>query len=143
MKGPSIDSPEILRFYAFWKRIFIHGAPQERYPDVLRKNMGIFADAVGRGLQFREMSGAFNWRNYLFLNPELVSRGIDNQISAISHYYKWGQAEDRLVKYDTPEGFKWASYLDKNPDLRKAGICAQDSAKAHWTRYGSIEARKY
>ena len=143
MKGPSIDSPEILRFYAFWKRIFIHGAPQERYPDVLRKNMGIFADAVGRGLQFREISGAFNWRSYLFLNPELVARGIDNQISAISHYYKWGQAEGRLVKYDTPEGFKWASYLDKNPDLRKAGICAQDSAKAHWTRYGSIEARKY
>jgi glycerol-3-phosphate cytidylyltransferase len=143
MPAPSIDIPEIMRFYAFWKRIFIHGAPQERYPEILRLNMGVFADALNREIQFKDITGKFGWRRYLFLNPDLIKEGIDNQISAICHHHQWGQKEGRLEDYNLPEGFHWATYMDRNEDLRKSGVCAQDSAKSHWTRYGSQESRPY
>ena len=143
MPAPSIDMPEILRYYAFWKRIFIHGAPQDRYPDILRMNMGVFADAFKKGIQFKDVSGKFAWRRYLFLNAELIDNGIDNQVSATCHFYQWGQNEGRLDKYNVPTDFKWASYLDKNEDLRISGVCSQDGAKAHWTKYGSSESRRY
>ena len=143
MSAPSIDNDKLLPFYGFFKRIFIHGAPQDRYPEILRLNLGVFADAFRKGIQFKDVSGRFGWRRYLFLNPELVAEGIDNQISAVCHYHQWGKNEDRLTDYELPAGFNPNGYLDKNLDLRKSGISGADSAKAHWTRHGGKESRAY
>jgi glycerol-3-phosphate cytidylyltransferase len=143
MSSPSIDHDGLLPFYGYFKRVFIHGAPQERYPDILRLNLGVFADAFKKGIQFKDVSGRFGWRRYLFLNPELVAEGIDNQISAVCHYYEWGEKEGRRTDYNLPKEFVPNRYLDKNADLRQAGISGADSAKAHWTLHGSDQARPF
>ncbi len=137
MLVPSVNSDEVFPFLAFWKRIFIHGAPREVYPDIMRRNFGLFADAFGSCLEFKDAPRKFNWRHYIFLNPALVNDGIDNQISAVCHYYQWGEEEGRLTDYNLPEGFAVGKYLEKNPELRAHGVSGADTAKAHWTRIGS------
>ncbi len=143
MPAPSIDMDEIHLMHAYFKRIYIHGAPFDRYPDILRRNMGLFADAFKKRIQFRDVSGRFGWRQYLFLNPGLLDTGIDNQVSATCHYMEWGQKEGRESEYDIPEGFNPTRYVDLNTDLRPGGIAGPDSALAHWTRYGKAQNRRY
>ncbi len=143
MPAPSIDMDELLPFFSYFKRVFIHGAPQDRYPEMLRRNLGIFADALKPGIQFKDVSGRFGWRKYLFLNPGLVTEGIDNQISATCHYKEWGEREGRLSEYDVPGDFVATSYIDKNPDLKLSGVVGSDTARAHWTRFGAKQPRRY
>ena len=137
MQEPSVESPNILPFFGYFKRIFIHGAAPEEYPQILRRGMGLFADSITRGIEFKDVPPGFSWRRYMFLNQGLVDQGIDNQVSAVRHYVEWGQKEGRLVEYEVPDGFNMRDYLDRNKGLRSVGIGGIDSAKAHWTRVGS------
>lgn len=143
MEVPSYQSPQFSRFFGFWRRLYIHGAPTEAYPDILRRNLGLFADRYSMEYQFRDRPENFEWQEYLFLNPRLVDAGCDNEISATVHYLKYGKGEGRLARYITPSEFRYAEYLDVNPGLRKGGIGGVNSARAHWTLYGASEERKY
>jgi len=143
LRAPSVELDELLPFFGFWKRIFIHGAPHSSYPHILRRNMGLFADAFNQNIEFRHASGQFNWRRYMFLNPALVANKIDNQVSATCHYIDSGRREGRLVDYKIPNNFDVDGYLAKNRDLRLAGISGLDTAKAHWTLFGAQQSRPY
>ena len=140
---PTIAYPDFKLFHAFWKRIYIHGAPQSAYPEILRLNVGLFADAYSEKFEFSAHPENFNWRQYLFLYPKLIDSGCDNQISATLHYLKYGKNECRLARYATPDDFVFQTYVNKNPELRKGGISGPNTARAHWTLYGSKEKRKY
>ncbi len=143
MPAPSIEMDELAVLHASFKRVFIHGAPQDRYPDILRRNLGLFADAFKKGIQFRHVRGRFGWRRYLFLNPGLVEQGIDNQVSATCHYVEWGENEQRAAEYDVPADFSPSGYIEKNRDLKLAGVVGPDSARSHWTRFGKDQTRRY
>ena len=142
MDGPIIDHPDFLRMYAFWKRIFIHAAPPEQYSKILNLNLGLFADYYTRSLEYKDVPKGFNWRQYLFLNRDLLRANITCEIDATIHYKKYGIAEGRLFDYDRPEGFTFINYLNANPKLRKSSINGIDSAAAHYTRYGGQEKLK-
>lgn len=140
---PSYEYPEFLEFFSFWKRLYIHGAPLAKYPEIMRRNLGLFADAYSENYQFRESLGDLRWIEYLFLNPGLVEAGCDNQVSAIVHYLKFGKIEGRKAKCTVPGDFNYMEYLDLNPGLKRAGISAANSARAHWSAYGCGEGRQY
>ncbi len=140
---PSYEHPGFLEFFSFWKRLYVHGAPLAKYPEIMRRNLGLFADAYSEQYQFGEQLGDFRWIDYLFLNPGLVEAGCDNQISATVHYLKYGRLEGRSVRCTVPNDFNYMEYLDLNPALRKAGISAANSARAHWSAYGQREGRRY
>lgn len=143
MKNVSYQDAEFHKWFAFWKRMYIHGAPKAAYSEILRKNLGVFADGFSDKNEFKDYPSNFEWRHYLFLNPGLVDAGIDNQIAAINHYINYGIDENRVALYQTPTDFRWAKYVDKNPMLRKNGIGGVDSASAHWTKFGQVENRLY
>lgn len=135
--------PRFARLASLWCRIYVHGAPLSEYPVLLRRNVGLFADAYANDCQFKDHPAAFDWKQYLFLNPGLVEAGVDNQVSAVRHYVRNGRNEGRLTMYQTPGDFIFSEYVDMNPGLRKGGISGADTARAHWTRYGAKEGRKY
>lgn len=143
LQYPSYEHPEFERFFSFWKRLYIHGAPQAKYPEILRRNLGLFADAYSSEYEFSEPLGDCRWVDYLFLNPGLIEAGCDNQISAITHFLKYGKKEGRKYRYSVPKDFSFMEYLNLNPALRRAGIGGVNSARAHWTAYGQKEGRPY
>lgn len=143
MKCPSYKDSRFMRFFALWRRLYIHGAPVPEYTAILQNNLGIFADCWEPELQFRDSPKDFDWKEYLFLNSRLVDAGCDNEVAATVHFMKYGRHEGRKIKFDVPNDFDYARYLDLNPGLRKAGIGGVNSAHAHWTAYGSSEGRKY
>ena len=143
MAVPAIEDSRIAKWFSFWKRIYIHGAPKNQYPNVLRKNLGLFADSFSSANEFKDAPNKFSWRQYLFLNPLLVDAGVDNHISAVNHFMDYGNTEKRVHLYDIPDDFRWSAYMDINPELKSAGVAGADSAKAHWTRYGQFENRRY
>lgn len=139
MTVPSPEDPRHLRLLAHWKRVFVHGAPYDKYPQILRSRLGLFADRYSHEFEFKDLDEGFDWRTYLFLNPALIEQGIDNEVSAARHYLRWGKGEGRRIKYESPPGFDHMRYVDKNPALRRQGISGRDSALSHWTRVGSAE----
>lgn len=143
MPVPSVDAPELLRFMSLWKRIYVHGAPKSEYPRMLDRNLGIFADGFSDRYAFQDLPHALDWRQYLFLNPDVVAAGHSSQVGAAVHFLRYGQEQGRKASYEVPEDFGYAHYLDCNPGLRKAGIGGVDSAKAHWTLHGHREGRRY
>jgi|TARA_R110002049_G_scaffold309015_1_gene515829 glycerol-3-phosphate cytidylyltransferase len=143
MSVPSADHPALPRMQAFWKRVFIHGAPPEEYSRILKKNVGLFADHFSRQFEFKDIPEGFNWRHYLFLNRDLLKAGIDTEVQAAIHYLTYGYKENRLFAYDLPAGFNYGSYIDKNPKLRAVGITTIDSAASHYMRIGREQGLEY
>lgn len=143
MEVPAHLDPRFESLFAYWKRFYVHGAPVEKYPELLRRNIGVFADSYSSECEFKDHPSDFNWVHYLFLNKNLVESGIDNQISATNHFVEYGNSEGRLSQYKVPVGFVWTKYIEKNASLRKKGVGCANSASAHWTRYGSNENRPY
>jgi len=139
MDGPMIDHPDFMRMYAFWKRIFIHGAPPEEYPRILGKNLGLFADSIDRSFEFKDLPKGFDWRRYLFLNRDVLQAGRVTEVEAMAHYLKYGQPHNRPTDYDLPKGFTYSGYINRNAKLRKANLNAFNSAAAHYTLYGAKE----
>lgn len=134
LEKPIIEYEQFPRFFSFWKRIFIHGAPPEKYPEILKLNLGLFADNATRSIEFKDIPKEFNWKEYLFLNKDLPRNGIDDPISAIQHYLRYGQKEGRLFAYDVPDQFNYGDYIQEEPQLRRLGVNAIDSAKAYVTK---------
>ena len=143
MSIPSHLDSRFPKLLGYWKRIYIHGAPKNKYSEILRNHCGIFADSFSYDIEFKDVPPDFNWTQYLFLNKGLTLSGIDNQVSATIHFLMHGIHENRLYKYEVPNDFAWTNYISKNPDLRKGGITSVNSAKAHWTKYGQFENRSY
>lgn len=85
----------------------------------------------------------FDWKNYLFLNPDLEKGGIKNKIDAFYHYVSHGINENRKYKFDVPDDFDYEKYLELNQDLLQAGINNELDAKIHWIKYGKNEKRHY
>ena len=143
MGGPIVDHPDFARMFAFWKRIFIHGAPPEDYPRILEMNAGLFADSINRKFEFKDLPKGFDWCRYLFLNRDLFKADRINEVEAMAHFLKFGRDEERLSDYDLPQGFTYANYINGSPKLRKSSINAFDSAAAHYTRHGVREGLKF
>lgn len=143
MDGPIIDHSDFNRLYAFWKRIFIHAAPPEEYPRILRKNVGLFADCIDRKIEFKDIPKGFNWQRYLFLNQDLSKADRVTEVQAIQHFLRFGKTEGRVSDYCLPDGFNYSGYINRNPRLRQASINAFDTAAAHYTRYGSKEGLEF
>ncbi|MEG3790380.1 adenylyltransferase/cytidyltransferase family protein [Lysobacter sp. CCNWLW3] len=138
-----VDDPRALGLYSFWKRIYVHGAPIGDYGRVLNANFGLFADGYSQALDFDRCPDGFQWRSYLFLNPDVALAGHTNQIGATTHYLQYGMHEGRLYRYSAPPDFSHAVYVDMNPVLRTTGVSGADTAKAHWTKFGAKEQRRY
>lgn len=87
----------------------------------------------------------FDWRQYLFLNPDMPKKEVHNHRSAVRHYLEFGQYEEvkRPYKIVQPEGFDWQRYLRNYADLRHAGIDNHESALEHYVRYGAREGRTW
>ncbi len=143
MPAPSVTDPRIDRFLSFWKRVYIHGAPEEEYSRILNRNFGISADALSARYQFRDAPRHFPWMEYLFLNPDVANAGHSNPVAAMLHYLQYGSSEGRPIEYAVPPDFSYPIYVDMNPGLRNAGISGVHTANAHWTRHGRSEGRKY
>ena len=135
---PTIDNISLLRFYSFWKRIYIHGAPYGEYSRVLGKNYGLFCDAIDKDIEFSSIPNDFDWKTYLFLNPGLLKKGITDQISSTKHYLKYGQYENRLYRYAVPPDFDWAEYTSSK-EMKRAGYGSPNTAKAHCTIHNTRE----
>lgn len=141
---PVITFEQFPRFYSYWKRIFIHGAPPEKYQEIMRLNVGLFAGRFTNSIDFKNVPEGFNWRAYLFLNRDLVEQGVDTEIGAIEHYMNFGMEEKRLSSYEqVPEDFNFNNYLDMNQELRERGVSGVDTAKAHWTMIGRRQGLSY
>ncbi len=134
LEKPIIEYAQFPRFYSFWKRVFIHGAPPEKYPEILKMNLGLFADNATRSIEFKDIPKEFRWKDYLFLNKDLPRNGIDNPFSAVQHYLQYGQKENRLFAYNVPDGLNYGEFIQKNHQLRRLGVNAVDSAKAYITK---------
>jgi hypothetical protein len=145
MKGSVLDQKGYLLFQSLFKRIFIHGAPQGEWPNILNFQMGIFVGAIPTktSSSFSEIPRDFSWLDYLFLNKDLFKKGKIDEISVLKHFLDFGRFEKRRYKFSLPPDFNWENYLEKNKDLRMSGIAGEKSAKAHWVNFGSIEGRKY
>lgn len=143
MAVPAHLDDRLTALFAYWKRLYLHGAPVGKYSEILRKNIGVFADSYSAEFEFQNHPVGFDWEQYLFLNRALVDHRVDNQITATVHFLNHGKTEGRLFRYEVPSGFVWTKYIEKNARLRKEGIGCLNSASAHWTRYGSNENRPY
>jgi len=139
MALPSCEDERLLKFYSFWKRIYLHGAPYSRYPEILRKNLGLFIDVIDEKVEFSSLPNDFNWITYLFLNSDLVDKLIRDPISAMRHYLKFGEKEKRKYKYVLPDKFSWQQLLLEQPTLRKLGVGNVNSVNAYIT---NIEQKK-
>lgn len=135
INGTIIDHPEFLSLHAYWKRIFIHGAPLNTYSSLLSRNLGIFADCFNKQIEFKDMPSGFDWRTYLFLNPDLIRAGLVTEVQAAVHYLRHGMKEDRVIHYDLPPDFNFGDYLRRNPGLRGKDINGFNTAAAHYTRF--------
>lgn len=143
LDGPIVDHRDFRRMYAYWKRIFIHGAPMHEYPRLLNMNLGLFADALTPRVEFKDVPKGFDWRRYLFLNPGLITAGKDNEVKAVEHYIQYGEKEGRAIAYDLPKGFSYGTYIAKNPKLRKLSVNGHDTAASHYTRIGAGAALEF
>lgn len=139
MRAPIVELPEFLSLHGHWKRVFVHGAPVAEYASLLRSNVGLFADRITPSLEFGDVPEGFNWRQYLFLNPDLIRANRTTEVEAIAHYLRYGRGEGRRFAYEVPDGFSYLGYLNKNSKLRRLSINGIDSASAHYTRFGGAE----
>jgi hypothetical protein len=81
----------------------------------------------------------FNWKIYLFLNPDLNQNCNKNE--ATQHYINHGRFENRPYKCILlPQDFNWKTYISINPDLKD---CNEKEAIKHYLIYGYYENRQY
>ena len=81
----------------------------------------------------------FNWKIYLFLNPDIDQNINKNQ--AIQHYINFGRFENRHYKCTVlPNDFNWKIYKLLNPDLIDLN---EKNTVRHYLIHGFFENRKY
>lgn len=76
----------------------------------------------------------FNWINYLYLNQDLISNGIQTEKDAIAHYRNYGRAEGRLYEFVIPDDFDIDFYQNFYPFLKDK---PRELTYAHYTIYGT------
>jgi hypothetical protein len=79
----------------------------------------------------------FNWRFYLFNNPDLITYGLTNEAAARQHWTNNGIYEGRQAH----AAFHAAQYLLKYPDLRAAFGYNYAVATHHYINNGLAEGR--
>lgn len=57
-----------------------------------------------------------DWLFYINYYPDLKKSGINNYVSAMNHWNKFGKKEGRISK------IPYKNYILNYPDLKKAGI---------------------
>jgi hypothetical protein len=74
----------------------------------------------------------FNWRAYLYYNPDVKNAGLNTKELAEQHYSQYGQQEGR--NYTLPN-FNPEQYLQANEDLKNAFGQNTDYATEHYINY--------
>ena len=89
----------------------------------------------------------FEWRFYLFMNPDLVQNGLTTEESARKHWIQYGKSEGRISAHPDRDIFDFEYYSSRyrifgNKDESK--ISETDSIRyilEHWYLHGKKEGR--
>jgi hypothetical protein len=76
----------------------------------------------------------FNWLFYVNYYEDLYI--FNNYDSALKHWNKYGQFEDRICNFD------WMVYINYHKDIKNSGITTMEEATIHWINYGKREKRQ-
>ena len=134
MDSFSIDDPRIFKIMSYWRRIYVHGAPLKEYSRILNKGFGLFADAFSEKFEFKSVPEDFSWRQYGFLNKDLLDVGLNNEIDLTLHYLKYD--EGRPTVFNIPEDTDvWEAFRSRR-EIREYGAAGVDSIKAFLTKFG-------
>lgn len=79
----------------------------------------------------------FDWRFYLYNNPDLIQAGITTEMQASQHWSNNGIYEGRQAH----PAFHTRQYLDKYADLKAAFVLDYSKALFHFLQYGYAEGR--
>lgn len=82
-------------------------------------------------------SRVFNWRFYLYSNPDLINYGLTTEAQAINHWVNNGVYEGRQAH----PAFHSLQYMQKYPDLLAAFWYNYHAATAHYIANGHAEGR--
>jgi len=81
----------------------------------------------------------FDWRFYLFMNPDLRDNGIQDQHSATNHWNLYGKNENRFgIPVDVAR-FDFAYYRNTYSDIKH--IVSKRELLIHWYTHGKKEGR--
>ena len=84
---------------------------------------------------------SFEWKFYLFMNPELISLGINNKETATNHWITMGQFEKRIASHVDRNIFDFDYYATKYGSLKVNGIISKRDLLNHWYTHGKNEGR--
>ncbi|MCH8620607.1 hypothetical protein [Undibacterium sp. TS12] len=79
----------------------------------------------------------FDWRFYLYSNPDLIQAGLTTEFQALQHWSNNGIYEGRQAH----PAFHTRQYLDKYADLKAAFGLDYSKAVSHFLQYGYAEGR--
>lgn len=85
----------------------------------------------------------FNWKEYLYLNPDVAKASHCSKSLAIDHWERHGHHENRNYKMSPSldSFFNHYAYLLHNPDLVHAGITSEEKVLWHYILHGRSEKR--
>ncbi len=86
------------------------------------------------------MCSQFDWKFYIFINPNLINLGINTEGKCLAYWYNIQNCESVSYHIDK-KIFNWEKYLEANPDLSKLGINNEQDSLIHWYNIGKYENR--
>ncbi|MDH5634037.1 MAG: CDP-glycerol glycerophosphotransferase family protein [Gammaproteobacteria bacterium] len=125
---------DIYKLLSFGVKIFIHGQDRLIEEELLRNNFGLFSHhslCETRDL----IPSDFKWKEYLYLNRDLIKAGITEEHDVKLHWLNHGHKENRKYRFDIPNDFDWKMYLRINSCLQQSGLSEEYELKAHWTKF--------
>ena len=81
----------------------------------------------------------FDWRFYLFMNPDLRDNAIQDQQSATNHWNAYGKNENRFGIPIDVDRFDFAYYRNTYSDIKH--IVSKRELLIHWYTHGKKEGR--
>lgn len=99
--------------------------------------------------QIEQQGQQFEWRFYLFMNPDITQNGIKTQQSAKQHWLHYGRSEGRISAHPDREIFDFEYYSSRYKifeNIRERGQRLSDSDSIrfileHWYLHGKKEGR--
>lgn len=86
------------------------------------------------------MSSNFDWKFFIYLNPNLIDLEIDTEIKCLAYWYNIDNCQS-ITNHIDKDSFNWKKYLEANPDLSKLGINNERDSLIHWYKFGKYENR--
>lgn len=82
----------------------------------------------------------FEWRFYLFMNPEIIQNSEITEQVALQHWTHYGQFENRIASHPDRHTFDADYYRSRYTDISK--LTSMRDILTHWYRHGKQEGRR-